>query len=58
MKNSNHILEWLTDAKSSAYFGRAFQVKADILALILTGTGTLADIARQQPSLKNPPRQL
>ena len=45
-QNSN-LVNWLTDAKSSAYFGRSFQVKADVLAQIIGGVGTLADIGRK-----------
>ncbi len=44
MKTDN-LAEWLSDPKTAAYFGRAFQVKADILAQIITGDGALVDIA-------------
>ncbi len=46
-KNDN-LIQWLTDEKSAAFFGRAFAVKADVLAHLLTGEGTLADIGRRR----------
>lgn len=49
MKNqANHLIQWLTDEKSAAFFGRAFTIKADVLAHLLTGDGTLADIGRRR----------
>jgi predicted transcriptional regulator len=45
MKNEN-LIQWLTAEKSAVYFGKSFAIRADVLAQILTGTGTLADIAR------------
>lgn len=47
MKNDN-LIQWLTDEKSAAFFGRAFAIKADVLAHLLTGNGTLADIGRRR----------
>ena len=48
MKNQpNNLIQWLTDPKSAAFFGRAFAVKADILAHLLTADGTLAAIGRR-----------
>ena len=46
MRNHN-LEEWLTAPATAAYFGRAFQVKADILAQILTGEPSLVDIAKR-----------
>jgi transposase-like protein len=46
MKNEN-LIQWLTDEKSTAFFGKSFAIRADVLAQILTGSGTLADIARR-----------
>jgi len=44
---TNHLLDWLTDDRAAAYFGKSFSIRADVLALTITGTGTLADIARK-----------
>lgn len=45
MKNDN-LIQWLTDEKSAAYFGKSFSIRADVLAQIITGNGSQADIAR------------
>jgi hypothetical protein len=46
MKNSN-LIEWLSDKKSVAYFGKSFAIRADVLAHLITGDGSLAEIGRQ-----------
>jgi hypothetical protein len=46
-KNDN-LLAWLTDPRTAEYFGTTFTVKADVLAHLLTGDGTLADIGRRR----------
>jgi hypothetical protein len=47
MKNDN-LIQWLNDSRGEIYFGRAFTIKADVLAHLLTGEGTLADIGRRR----------
>jgi hypothetical protein len=44
--NAN-LTAWLSDPRGQQYFGRTFTVRAAVLAHILTGTGTLADVARE-----------
>jgi transcriptional regulator of acetoin/glycerol metabolism len=46
MRN-NHLAEWLADKRGEAYFGRTFAVRASVLAHLLTGEGSLADVARE-----------
>ena len=46
-KNDN-LIAWLNDPRTAAFFGRAFTIKADVLAHLLTGDGTLADIGRRR----------
>jgi len=45
---TNHLISWLSDNRAKAYFGKSFALKADVLALALTGKGTLAEIARRR----------
>ena len=44
----NYLISWLGDDRATAYFGKSFALRADVLALVLTGQGTLADIARRR----------
>lgn len=46
MKNQN-LIKWLTGDKAADYFGKSFSIRADVLAQMLTGSGSLADIARR-----------
>ena len=46
MKNDN-LAKWLTDSKSAVYFGRSFTLRAAVLAYLITGDGTLAEIGRK-----------
>jgi hypothetical protein len=46
-KNPNkNLIRWLSDDRARAYFGRVFSVRADVLAHLLSHSGTLADIGR------------
>ncbi len=45
MKNDN-LIQWLSDPKSAEYFGRSFAIRADVLAHLITGAGSLAEIGR------------
>jgi AraC-like DNA-binding protein len=44
---NNNLTAWLSDPRGEKYFGRTFAVRAAVLAHLLTGTGTLADVARE-----------
>jgi transposase-like protein len=46
MKNQN-LIQWLSDKKMAAWFGRSFQVKADILVQVMTGNRSLSAIAKK-----------
>jgi len=46
MKNDN-LIAWLTSPSAAAYFGRAFAIRADVLAHLITGDGSLAEIGRK-----------
>jgi hypothetical protein len=46
MKNQN-LIHWLSDKKMAAWFGRAFQIKADILVQLITGDGAPTAIAKK-----------
>ena len=46
MKNTN-LLKWFTDPRCDELFGRAFVLKAEVLARHVTGRGTLTAIARK-----------
>ena len=41
-----NLTHWLIDRRSTGFFGRTFAIRADVLALLLTGTGSLNEIAR------------
>lgn len=45
-RNTN-LTAWLSDPRGQDYFGRTFAVRAAVLAHLLTGEGTLADVARE-----------
>jgi len=45
MRHSNHIIEWLSSPEAAAYFGAAFALKSAVLAHIVTGDGSLSEIA-------------
>ena len=45
-KPNNNLVQWLTNPLASAYFGRAFALKADVLAGVITGAN-LAEIAKR-----------
>lgn len=45
-KNEN-LSAWLSDRRGAEYFGRAFQIRAAVLARLLSNEGSLADIARE-----------
>jgi hypothetical protein len=40
--------QWLLDENAARFLGRHVQIKIDVLALLLTGKGTLAAIARKR----------
>lgn len=42
-----HLITWLSDERGEKFFGRAFKIKASILAHLITGEGSLSEIARQ-----------
>ena len=44
--NAN-LARWITDERAEKFFGRPFKIKAAILVHMITGEGSLADIARQ-----------
>jgi len=44
----DHLVNWLSDDRATLYFGGSFGLRADVLAHVLTGQGTLADIARRR----------
>jgi hypothetical protein len=46
MKNEN-LIEWLTDSRSAAFFGRSFAIRADVLAHLITGNGSQSEIGRK-----------
>lgn len=46
MNEPNNITAWLTSPKAARYFGRGFLIRADVLAHLISGRGTLADIAK------------
>ena len=45
-KKPDNLAAWLTDPRTAKFFGRSFLVRADVLAHLLTGRGTLSDIGR------------
>ncbi len=40
-----NLLQWLTDPRGRKFFGRAFEIKSSVLVHVLTGEGSLAEIA-------------
>jgi transposase-like protein len=46
MKNTNHLLEWLTDPRTLEYFGPTFKLRADVLACVIK-SGNLSEVARR-----------
>lgn len=46
MKNSD-LIQFLRSKECDRYFGRAFVLKAEVLARHFSGKGTLTDIARR-----------
>ena len=46
-KTNDSLVAWLTDPRSEAYFGTGFNIRADALAYVITGKGTLEEIAQR-----------
>ena len=44
---SGNLAAWLTDPRSDTYFGRTWSIRADVLAYLITGNGTLEGIAQR-----------
>ena len=45
--DEENLANWLSDARAILYFGRAFQIKAAVLVHLISGKGSLGEIARQ-----------
>ena len=45
MTKSKNLIGWFSGAKAERYFGQAFSIRADVLAYLVTGNGTLTEIA-------------
>jgi hypothetical protein len=45
--NNDNLINWLTDSRSAEYFGRTFAIRADLLANLITGRGSVAEIAKE-----------
>jgi len=43
---NTNLARWLTDARTAEFFGKAWKLKADALAAVITG-GNLAEVARE-----------
>ena len=43
----SNLLCFLSDPRSEEFFGRPFQIKSAVLAHLLTGDGSLAELARK-----------
>ena len=46
MRQKNYLVQWLASPEAAEYFGAAFALKSAVLAHLVTGTGSLAEIAR------------
>jgi len=46
-KTASNLETWLADPRADAYFGRRFVFKSDVLAQVVSGSGTLAEIGRR-----------
>jgi len=44
--NAN-LARWITDERAEQFFGRPFKIKAAILVHMITGDGSLSEIARE-----------
>lgn len=42
-----HLTEWLTDKRADHYFGKSFAFRFAVLAQVVSGIGTLTEVARQ-----------
>jgi hypothetical protein len=51
MKKSN-LERWLADPRADEYFGRSFALRFAVLAQVVSGTGTLADVGRRHGASK------
>jgi len=47
MHKTNHLREWLADPRFELIIGRPAAIRVEVLAHVLSGTGTLAAIARK-----------
>jgi hypothetical protein len=44
---ANHLTAWLSDPRVRRFYGPTFELKSDVLGVLVSGVGTLAGVARQ-----------